>query len=315
MLVQRFDACATLRWQSLGELCELLIILHRLFSHFRFSDRFDYWAHESGLELCLHRHARRKFEGLQNVECLAIPTLHFSSYSVESPTWGPELERSRVLCVPTTLEFAYYFRYILWPQSRPEQIWSIATLEFVVCFFMPSLGLAWAATRASVSGDCPVLSIKGGVFVSLTSILYCHIEQYNFFAILCSRCYNTSLGSVANQRLRDVDWSLCDPSLYSSDFDTGLVGCVEEIWRAVGNVKNNGALLAGRKVPEITVILLECDLMPFSKWKSLERQLFQIQYPADLEKSFAVVSEEVASADRLPRDLDDETAWDSSLFE
>lgn len=73
--------------------------------------------------------------------------------------------------------------------------------------------------------------------------------------------------------------------------------------------QNDTAVLADRKVSEVPVIFIEGESISLSEAKSKVCQFLVNQYPADLDESPVVVSEDVASIDVFADDLDGETDW------
>lgn len=100
--VGRFDG------QPLHEMCPSFVILRRPFSHFYFSERFDYWVCDCDFEFCLGLHVPGIIGGWQNGELLVIPPSHKPSQYIKTPSWWRELEVSRLLGTPTPPVFAHY---------------------------------------------------------------------------------------------------------------------------------------------------------------------------------------------------------------
>lgn len=120
------------------------------------------------------------FLGLHKIKLFAVPVSYRPSHHVETLSWWQELEGSRLLCVPTPVVFAYCSGYILRHNPLPDLVWRIGTSEFVRYSFISFLGLAWAGTNASASGNSFVLSVRKVflcsfllvIVVTLSSIMY-----------------------------------------------------------------------------------------------------------------------------------------------
>lgn len=123
------------------------------------------------------------------------------------------------------------------PHHRQDWVQYIETLEFVVYSFISILGLACVGTRASVSGDSPVLSIKKGMLVLLPSHQRGHIEKIQRTFLLRKTVYHMSLGFPAYKKSWKVWKNRCEWSGYPYSFDTGVVVWVEASVEPVGSVK------------------------------------------------------------------------------